>query len=85
MQKNRLIELQEHLDRYWKVLVVFGFISAKYDINLVNFYLLLILINERNMEPTLIKKARQFVSLKFSDVQLLDFMKFLGNKPWLVS
>ena len=29
MQKNQLIELQEHLERYCNVLPVFGFISAK--------------------------------------------------------
>ena len=31
-QKNHLIELQEHLERYCNVLPVFGFNSAKYDI-----------------------------------------------------
>ena len=35
MQKNQLIELQEHLDCYCNVLRVFGFNSAKYDINLI--------------------------------------------------
>ena len=54
MQKNQLIELQEHLERYCNVLPVFGFNSAKYDINLIKSYLLPILINERNMEPTVI-------------------------------
>ena len=49
MQKNQLIELQEHLERYCNVLPVFGFNSAKYDINLIKSYLLPILINERNM------------------------------------
>ena len=67
-QKNQLIELQEHLERYCNVLTVFGFKSAKYDINLIKSYLLPILINERNMEPTVIKKANQFVSFKFGDV-----------------
>ena len=52
LQKNRLIELQEHLERYCYVLPVFGLIRAKYDINLIKFYLLPILIIERNMEPT---------------------------------
>ena len=33
MQKNQLIELQEQLERYCNVLPVFGFNSAKYDIN----------------------------------------------------
>ena len=79
MQKNRLIELQKHFERYCNVLPVFGFNSAKYDFNLINFYLLPILINERKMEPTVIKKANQFVPFKFADVQLLDIMKFLGG------
>ena len=54
MQKNQLIELQEHLERYCNVLPVFGFNSAKNDINLIKSYLLPILINERKMEPTVI-------------------------------
>ena len=29
------------------------------------------------MEPTVIKKANQFVSYNFGDVQLLDIMNFL--------
>ena len=85
MQKNQLIELQEHLERYCNVLPVFGFISEKYDINLIKSYLLPILINERNMEPIVIKKANQFVSFKFGDVQLLDIMNFLGGATSLDS
>ena len=79
MQKNQLIELQEHLERYCNVLPVFGFNSAKYDINLIKSYLLPILINGSNLEPTVIKKANQFVSFKFRDVQHLDIMNFLGG------
>ena len=85
MQKNQLIELQEHLERYCNVLPVFGFNSAKYDINLIKSYLLPILINERNMEPTVIKKDNLFVSFKFGDVQLLDIMNFLGGSTSLDS
>ena len=65
-QKNQLIELQEHLDCYCSVLPVLGFNSAKYDINLIKFYLLPILINEKKLELFVIKKANQFVSFKFS-------------------
>ena len=79
MQKNQLIELQKHLERYCNVLPLFGFNTAKYDINLIKSYLLPILNNERNMKPTVIKKANQFVSFKFGDVQLLDIMNFLGG------
>ena len=85
MQKNQLIELQEHFERYCNVLPVFGFNSAKYDINLIKSYLLPILVNERDIEPVVIKKANQFVSFKFGDVQLLDIMNFLGGATSLDS
>ena len=79
MQKNHLIDLQEHFERYCNVLPVLGFNSAKYDINLIKSYLLPILVNERDIEPTVIKKANQFVSFKFGDIQILDIMNFLGG------
>ena len=85
MQKNQLIELQEHLERYCSVLPVFGFNKAKYDINLIKSYLLPILINERNMQPTVNKKANKFVFFIFGDVQLLDNMNFLGGATRLDS
>ena len=79
MQKNQLIDLREHSERYCNLLPVFGFNSAKYDINLIKSYLLPILVNERDFEPTVIKKANQYVSLKFGDIQLLDIMNFRGG------
>ena len=69
IQKKQLIDLQEHLERYCNVLPVFGFNSAKFDLNLIKSCLLPILVNERNIEPTVIKKANQFISLKFGDIQ----------------
>ena len=85
MQKNQLIDLQDHFERYCNVLPVFGFNSAKYDINLIKSYLLPILVNERDIEPTVIRKANQFVSFKFGDIQLLDIMNFLGGATSLDS
>ena len=85
IQKNQLIHLQESLERYCNVLPVFGFHSAKYDLNLIKSYLLPILINERDIEPTVIKKANQFISFKFGDIQLLDIMNFLGGATSLDS
>ena len=85
MQKNQLIELQEHLERYCNVLPVFGVNNEKYDINLIKSYSLPILINERNIEPIVIKKANQFVSFIFGDVQRLDIMNFLGGATSLDS
>ena len=85
IQKNQLIDLQETLDCYCNVLLVFGFYSAKYDLNLIRSYLLPIPVNERDIEPTVIKKANQFISFKFGDIQLLDFMNFLGGATSLGS
>ena len=84
-QKNQLIDLQENFERYCNVSPVFGFNSAKYDINLITSYLLPILVNEGENEPTVIKKANQFVSFKFGDIQLLDIMNFLGGATSLDS
>ena len=85
IQKKQLTDLQEHLERYCNILPVFGFNSAKYDLNLKKSYLLPILVNERNIEPTVIKKANQFISFKFGDIQLLDIMNFLGGATTLDS
>ena len=79
IQKNKLIDLQESLERYCNVLPVFGSNSAKYDLNLNKFYLLTIPVNERDIEPTFIKKANQFISFKFGDTQLLDILNFPGG------
>ena len=62
MQKNQLIDLKEHFQRYCTTLSVFGFNSAKYDINLVKSYLFPLLVNERQIEPRVFWKAYQFVS-----------------------
>ena len=85
IQKKQLTDLQEHLERYCNILPVFGFNSAKYDLNVVKYYLLIILVNERNIEPTVIKKANQFISFKFGDIELLDIMSFLGGATSLDS
>ena len=38
-----------------------------------------ILVNERDIEPTVIKKAKQFISFKFGDIQLFDILNFPGG------
>ena len=85
IQKKQTIDLQEILERYCNVLPVFGFNSAKYDLNLIKSHSLPILVNERDIEPTVIKKANQFISFKFGDIQLLGIMDFLGGATSLDS
>ena len=70
MQKNQLFDLQEHFERYCNVLPVFGFNSAKYDINLIESYLLPILVNERDIEPTILKKP---ISLILSSLETFNY------------
>ena len=48
-------------------------------------YLLPILVNERDIEPSVINKANQFISFKFDDIQLLAILNFLAGATSLVS
>ena len=84
-QKIELGDLQESLERYCNVLPVFGSNSAKYDLKLIKSYLLPILVNQRDIEPTVIKKANQFISFKFGDIQLLIILNFRGGATSLDS
>ena len=73
------------MERYCKVLTFFGFNSAEKDLNLIKSCLLPVHGNEHNIEHTVIKKANQFISFKFGDIQLLDFMNFIGGAKSLDS
>ena len=79
MQKNQLIDLKKYLERYVNTLPVFGFNNGRYDLNLIKSYLIPCLINDKEAEPMVIKKANDFISFKFGDIQFLDIMKFLGG------
>ena len=64
IQESQKFDLQESLERYCNVLPVFGFNSSKYDLKLIKSYLLPILVNERDIEPTVTKKANRSSSSK---------------------
>ena len=81
IQKNQKFEL---LERYYNVLFVFGLNSANCVLSINNAYLLPILVNERDIEPTFSKKANQFISFKFGNIQLLDIMNFRGEQQVLI-
>ena len=83
IQKNQLIDLKQHLERDVIILPVFGFNSSRYDLNLIKPYLIPYLICDKEIEPTVIKKANDFISFKFGDAQFLDIMKFLGGATTL--
>ena len=56
IQKNQLIDLMQHLERYTNTLPVFGFSSGRYDINLIKSYLLPYLINKKKLNLQLSRK-----------------------------
>ena len=85
IQKNQFIDLKQHLERYVNTLPVFGVNSSRYDLNLIKSYLFLCLIRDKEQETSVIKKAKDFISFKFGDVQFLDIMKFLGGETTLDS
>ena len=43
------------------------------------------LLNDRAIQPTVIKKANQYISFKFGDIQFLDSLNFLGGATSLDS
>ena len=83
-RKNQLIDPQESLERYCNALPVFGFNSAKCDLKLIKSYLPPILVNEREFEATIIKKANQFISFKFGDLHPFDKKNYLAEQQALI-
>ena len=83
IQKSQSIDLKEHLERYANTLPVFGFNSGRYDLDLIKSYQFPFLTCDK--ETSVIKKASDFISFKFGDVQLSDIMKFLGGATTLYS
>ena len=64
---------------------MFGFNSAYYDLNFIKSCLLPIIVYTLDIEPTVIKKANQFISFKIGDFQLLDIRKFIAGAASLDS
>ena len=52
---------------------------------MIKSYLTPYLIRDKEQETSVIKKANDFISFKFGDVQFLDIMKFLGGATTLDS
>ena len=85
MQKRQHNNLQKRFESYCNTIPVFGFNSARCDINLIKSYLIPFLVKERDFEPIAIKKARQILSIEFGNVQLRDILSLLGGVTNLVS
>ena len=64
---------------------MFGFNSAKCELNLIKSYLLPISVNEQDIEAAVIKKAKQIISIKFGRIQLSVKRNFCGGATSLDS
>ena len=64
IQKNQLIDLKQHLERYINTLPVFGFNSGRYDLNLIKSYLIPYLIRDKEQKTSVFKKANDLLSLE---------------------
>ena len=78
IRQKQFLDLQRHFNNYVVTLPVVRSKSGKYDLNLIKAYLIPHLLNDRAIQPTVIKKANQFISFKFGDIQFLDILNFLG-------
>ena len=85
IQQKQLLDLQRHFNNHVDTLSVFGFNSGKYDLNLINAYLIPHLLNDSDIQPMVIKKANQFISFKFDDIQFLDILNFIAGATSLDS
>ena len=82
-EKNQLIDLKQHLERYINSLPVFDFSSGRYDLTLPNFICSSTLYVVTKLKS--IKKANDFISFKLGNVQFLDIMEFPGGAKTLDS
>ena len=69
------------------MLTLYQFLDSTVEsmISLIKSYLIPHLLNDKAVTPTVIKKANQFISFKFGDVQFLDIVNFLGGATTLDS
>ena len=65
IQKNQLIDLKQHLDRYVNTLPLFGFNSGRCDLNLIKSFLIPYLKRDKEIDPTVLKKVSDFISLVY--------------------
>jgi hypothetical protein len=77
--RNYLVKVRDEYMRYTSMFPVFGFNSSRYDLNLIKEILFSYILNYLGDEPEVIKKANQFVLLRFSNLQFLDILNFLGG------
>ena len=78
-KQTRHSGLKKIIQRCSNTLPKFGFNNSWNNLNLSKSYLFSYLINETEIESTIIKKANVFVSFKIEGIQLLEIRKIMDG------
>ena len=73
IQKNQLIDLMQHLERYTSSLALFGFNIGRYDMNLIKSYLITYLINGKILNLQLSRKQTVLFRSNWEEVFGLSY------------
>ena len=84
MQKNQLLDLQQHFERYVNTLPVFGSNSGKYDFNLIKSYLYPILFMRATFNLLLLKRQITLFHLSLVMYNFLISSTFSVELPHLI-
>ena len=85
MQKNQQTDLQDHFERYCNTLPILVLTVQRMISNWSSRICCQFLLTNDKLNKQFSRKANQFVSFKFGDVQLLDLMNFFGGATSLDS
>ena len=77
--KKLCVGVKIELERYCDNLLVFGFNSSHFDLNLIKEYLLEILFRDFHCSPSVIKSCSKYIAMNFMGLQFLDILNFLGG------
>ena len=76
--KKLYVGVKIELERYCDNLLVFGFNSSCYNLNLIEEYLLEILLRDFHCSPSVIKSCNKYIAMNFMGLQFLDILIFFG-------
>ena len=79
LQKHQFFEFHYLFQRYCHTLPVSFCNSAKYDLFLIKACLVSTFVFKQDIEQMVMQKVNQYISFKFGNENLLDFLNFLGG------
>ena len=74
--KKLFIGVKGELERYCDIVSVFCFNSLRYDLNLIEEYLLEVFLRDFHCSPSVIKSCNKYIAMIFMGLQVLDLLSF---------